>query len=204
VSETNETKRFDGETLGFLMQEKNRLTALRPKILDLADADTLDELDATIEEVGKAINLICLAHSARQQAREKYAKWRALQPQCRRAIDEYEALGIQVERAGFKLGEMRSRVEDAFNKLLQTRDSKPTPERFPTDAEISAYNAREQKAAAKHAEAVAKLTGALEEHQRSYRQQWQSKIALDQLLFTERQLKPHQDAEPAKLLSGVR
>lgn len=199
-----EAERFDVPIVQFLLGQLAILKGRRQEIVDSGDTARLGDCDGVIADTDNAVTTIARGQLGREKAREQYEKWRAILPQCREALDKYEALGIQVERAGFKLGEMRSRVEDAFNKLLQTRDSKPTPERFPTDADISAYNAREQKAAAKHGEAVARLTASLDEHQRIYRQQWQHKLVLDKLLFDERQIRPREEPEPAKLLSGVR
>lgn len=206
MSETSEVKRFDGEILGFLMEEKNRLAALRPQILDEGDVDALDELDGTIEEIGKAINTIALAQFARQAAREKYVKWRAILPKCREALDKSEALARDVERAAFKLSEMRSRADDAFDKMLQARDKRPRPEQFPTDHEIQEQNKREQKAEANHREHVARVKDANEAHAELIREQWQHKLVLDGLLFTERQLRPREAQTEQSIgeLSAVR
>jgi hypothetical protein len=192
VSETTEVKRFDGEILGFLMEQKNALSALRPQILNEGSADTIDELDGTIEQVTAAINTIALAQFARQEAREKYAKWRVILPQCRAAAEKSEALARDVEHAAFKLSEMRSRADDAFDKVLQARDKRPRPEKFPTDREIQEQNKREQKTEANHREHVARVREANDAHQRLIREQWEHKLILDGLLFQERQLRPRE------------
>ena len=192
MNETTEVRRFDGEILAFLMEQKNALSALRPQILNEGDADTIDELDGTIEQVTAAINTIALAQFARQEAREKYAKWRAILPQCREALDKSEKLARDVERAGFHLSEMRSKADDAFDKVLQQRDRRIPPERFPDDAELEQQAARERKAEAKHSEAVARVRDANEAHQAIIREQWQHKLLADGLLFQERQLRPRE------------
>jgi hypothetical protein len=206
VSETSEVKRFDGEILGFLMDQKNALSALRPQILDEGDADTIDELDGTIEQVTAAISKIALAQFARQEAREKYTKWRAILPKCREAADKSEALARDVERAAFKLSEMRSRADDAFDKVMQARDKRPRPEKFPTDREIQEQNKREQKAEANHREHVARVKEANEAHARLIREQWEHRLILDGLLFQERLLRPRetQTATVVGELSAVR
>ncbi len=206
MSETNETKCYDGEILGFLMDEKNRLTALRPQILDLGDVDALDELDGTLEETKKAINAFCMAGFARREARTRYKKWEEIVPQCRAAVDKSDALARDVERAAFKLSEMRSRADDAFDKVLQARDKRPRPEKFPTDHELQEQNKREQKAEANHREHVARVKEANEAHQAIIREQWQHKLVLDGLLFTERQLRPREAQTEQSIgeLSAVR
>jgi hypothetical protein len=190
--ETTEVKRFDGEILGFLMQEKNRLTALRPAILELGDVDALDELDGTLEETNKTINAFCAAGFARDEARTRYKKWEEIVPKCREALRKSERLARDVERAGFHLSEMRSKADDAFDKVMQARDRRIPPARFPDDAELEQQAARERKAEAKHSEAVARVRDANEAHQAIIREQWQHKLLADALLFQERQLRPRE------------
>jgi hypothetical protein len=204
VSETTEVKRFDGETLGFLMEEKNRLTALRPQILDEGDVDALDELDGTIEEIDKAIMAMSMAVFAREEARSRYKKWEAIVPQCRAALKRYEEVCRDLEKAIFKTAELESRASHAFDVVMQVRDQRPRNEVYPTEAEIEAHEARERKAEAVHKERVAKLVEAKDRQAVLTREQWETRNALGDLQFRERQLRPQQDAQPAKLVSAVR
>ena len=192
MSETTEVKRFDGEILGFLMEQKNALSALRPQILNEGDADTIDELDGTIEQVTAAINTIALAQFARQEAREKYAKWRVILPQCRAAAEKSEALARDVEHAAFKLSEMRSRADDAFDKVLQARDKRPRPEKLQPIVRFRNRTSASRRLEANHGQHVARVREANDAHQRLIREQWEHKLILDGLLFQERQLRPRE------------
>jgi hypothetical protein len=188
----------------FLLEQKAALTERRKEIVALADSDLLDDLDGTLESVSAAATAIALAQLAREQAREKFARWKQILPKCRQATEEFEAICREVERAGFKLAEVRDRADRAFDKVMQTRDKRPKSEQFPTDHEIEEQNRREAKAEANHREHVARLKEANEAHEIALRNQWQTKLALDKLLFDERQLRPRQQAEPEPLLSAVR
>jgi hypothetical protein len=206
VSE-NEIERFDGPIVAFLLEQTKILSGRRAEIADLGDSDAVNELDAVVANVNKAVTDISLAQYGRAEARERCKKWRAILPQCRDTTERFEKISQDFERSKLRLEELRSRADNEFDKLLQTRDSRPRPEQFPTDAEISAYNAREQKAATKHNEAVARVREANDKMHSLARDQWETKLALDALLFSERQLRPRdRNAEVANVgtLSAVR
>jgi hypothetical protein len=185
-----EIERFDGPAVAFLLEQKKLLSGRRAEILDLGDTDALNELDAVVADLNKAVTEIALAQYGRAEARERYAKWHALLPQCRETTEKFEKISQDFERSKLRLEELRSRADNEFDKLLQARDSRPRPEQFPTDAEISAHNAREQKVEAKYNGAVARVREANDKMHSLARDQWEMKLALDALLFSERQLRP--------------
>lgn len=191
---SEDVKRFDGEILAFLMEQKNKLTELRPQILAENDADSIDEITGTLEEIKKAIMAISMAQFAREEGRTKFKKWEAILPACREASEKFEAISKEFERSKLRLIELRSYVDNAFNKLQQVRDQR-LPD-FPTKREIEEKHQREQKAEENYREHVARAKAGNEKMHALSSDQLQAKIALDQLLFQERQLRPR-DSQPA-------
>lgn len=204
---SEDVKRFDGEILAFLMEQKNALTARRPEILDLGDVDSLDELDGTLEQIGKAINAIALAQHEREQGRKRFNEWQKIIPRCRAARDEFARVSIDFQRAEEKYHELSSRGEDARSKVAQARDQRPTADSFPTAEELEKQALLEAKCESALAAVVAKVRAANEKRHELQRTQLEKKIELDQLLFQERNLRPR-DAKPRDVtvgeLAGVR
>lgn len=197
-------QRFDGDILQFLLEQRNALTALRPHVLDSGDVDAIEEIDATLEQVTAAMTAFALGAHNREVAREQYAKWKAILPVCRAAVEKHEEICRDLEKAVFKTAELESRASHAFDVVMQIRDRRPKHESYPTEAEIEAHEARERKADGIHRERVAKLVEAKERQAVLQREQWESRNNLNNLQFRERQLRPQQDAQPAKLVSAVR
>jgi hypothetical protein len=204
VSETNETKRFDAPIVLFMLEHLARLKDRRQEIVDSGDTDALDDLDGVIVDVKKAADSIALSQMAREKAREQYEKWRAILPQCRAALEKYEETCRDLEKAIFKTAELQSRAGHAFDIICQVKDRRPRNESYPTNQEIQAHEAQLTMAESVHKERVAKLVAAKDRQAVLTRQQWETRNTYNALEFQERQLRPRQDAEPAKLLSAVR
>jgi hypothetical protein len=200
----DEAERFDVPIVQFLLGQLAILKGRRQDVVDSGDTIALDNLDGVIADADKAVTAIALGQHAREEARAKYEKWRAILPRCREALEKYEQVCRDLEKAIFKTSEMESRASHAFDLVMQTRDRRPQPESYPTDAEIQAHEAHERKAEGIHRERVAKLVEAKERQAVLTREQWQTRDAYNALEFQERQLRPRQDAQPAKLLSAVR
>ncbi|MGB8802711.1 MAG: hypothetical protein WCC97_18685 [Candidatus Acidiferrales bacterium] len=200
----NEVERFDVPIVQFLLEQLASLKGRRQEIVDSGDTDALDNLDGVIADTNKAATSISLSQHAREEAREKYEKWRAILPKCRAALRKYEEICRDLEKAVFKTSELESRASHAFDIVCQTQDQRPQNSSYPTDEEIAAHEARVRSAESIHKERVAKLVAAKERQAVLTRQQWETRNEYNALEFQERQLRPRQDAQPAPLLSAVR
>ncbi len=200
----SDVERFDRPILTVLFEQKAILTRRRPEILADGDADALEEIDATLEQISAAMNTFALAAHNREVARERYVRWQEILPQCRKAKDELEQLGFALERAALLVQTRESQRGSAFDLVMQTRDRRPQPSDFPSALEIREHNDREREAEAVHETALARLREAKEALRVMQRNQLVANDTLNKLLFNERQLRPREEAAPAPLIHAVR
>jgi hypothetical protein len=200
----SDVERFDGPILTVLLEQKATLTRRRPEVLAEGDANAIEEIDATIEQITEAMTTFSLAAHNREVGRERYARWQKILPECRQAKDRLERIGIDLERAALLVQTRESQRGSAFDLIMQTRDRRPQPSDFPSALEIREHNDRERAAESVHETALARLREAKEALRVLQRNQLEANDTLNKLLFNERQLRPREEMELKPLIHAVR
>ncbi|HXZ12552.1 MAG TPA: hypothetical protein VEG64_09185 [Candidatus Sulfotelmatobacter sp.] len=197
-------ERFEAVATDCLMEQKARLTARRAELVRAdIDAETLCELDAAIADLHAAVNLLVVNRMKREQERERFAKWKAILPTCREALDRVEQLGRDFERQNSIAMAARSALDFCDQRIAQHREAKPNPRRYPTDAELKKHADGEAELEAIRERARVKVKEAVELQHRLAYDHVKAREDFARLEFSERQLRPKSAPPPDLYFVGA-
>jgi hypothetical protein len=179
--------------------------ALRASLRDLqaaradvgADSDQGKELAALIRDVQEASDKIIGNAASRQVEREKFEKWNAIIPLCRKALDTVNQLAMQIDTTDAAATEASQRVHVAEQNLGLALSAKPTADAYPTQGELREHEEQVARFRRIFEARKADAHRATEAQRTLHANLLAAQRELAGLRFTERQLRPRSEQAPA-------